>query len=117
MAKDGLIKFLLKVLDENRDQLVWEHFCYVPKDTYLKYLDKFNLERFEMADSVADWAKEDFNIDLAMSTTKDIAIVRQLVLDKYSTVYPHLVRKTFTDHQGWLRVWATTHMEKELMRK
>lgn len=115
--QDGLIKFLLKVLDENRDQLVWEHLCYVPKGIYLKYLDKFQLERFEMADAVANWAREDFNIDLSMSTMKDIIVLKQLVLDKYSTVYPHLMRSSKTDHQGWMRVWATNHMEKELLRK
>ena len=117
MAREGFIKFFLKVLDENRDQLVWEHLCYAPRDLYLKYIDRFGLERFEMADAVANWAKEDFNIDLSMSTTKDIVILRQLVLDKYSTVYPHLLRRSNTDHQGWLRVWVSTHMEKELLRK
>lgn len=37
--REGLIKFLIKVLDENRDKLVWEHLCYAPKGLYLKFID------------------------------------------------------------------------------
>lgn len=109
-----LIKFLVKVLDENTDKLSWEHLCYAPRELYLKFVKHFDLERFQMADFVARWAKEDFNIDLPMSTMKDIAILRELVTDKYSSVYPHIVRKYHTDRQGWMRIWVTNHMERDL---
>jgi hypothetical protein len=112
-----LIKFLIKVLDENTNRLTWEHLCYAPKDLYLKFLETLGVERFEMADFVSEWAKEDFNIDLPMTTAKDIAILRALVIDKYSSAYPHLLRKTETDRQGWLRVWVSSHMEKDLQRR
>lgn len=115
--REGLIKFLIKVLDENRDKLVWEHFCYAPKDLYLKFIDTMSIERFEMADFMSKWAKEDFNIDLPMTTAKDITILKELVLDKYSSAYPHLLRKSNTDHQGWVRVWVSTHMERDLQRQ
>lgn len=115
--REGLIKFLLKVLDENQDRMVWEHLCYAPKDLYLKFLKEKDIERYEMADFIQLWAKEDFNIDLPMTTAKDVVILRELILDKYSSVYPHLMRKSPTDHQGWVRVWVSTHMEKELLRK
>ena len=36
--RDGLIKFLIKVLDENKDKLIWEHLCYAPRDLYLKFV-------------------------------------------------------------------------------
>lgn len=114
---DALIKFLLKVLDENKDHLVWEHLCYAPKELYLKFLDKMSIERFEMGDFVSKWAKEDFNIELPMTTAKDIAILKELVIDKYSSTYPHLLRRSSTDRQGWLRVWVSSHMEKELQRQ
>lgn len=115
--RNGLIKFILKVLDENKDKLVWEHLCYAPSGVYIRYLREFNLERNEMGEQVSRWAREDFNIELPMTTAKDIAILRALVLDKYSSAYPHLVRKSKTDHQGWIRVWVTTHMEKDLIRR
>lgn len=115
--RDGLIKFLIKVLDENRDKLVWEHLCYAPKELYLKFVDTMGIERFEMADFVSKWAKEDFNIDLPMTTAKDITILRELILDKYSSAYPHLLRRSATDHQGWVRVWVSTHMERDLQRQ
>lgn len=117
MVAGPLIKFLLKVLDENRDEMVWEHLCYAPKDLYVKFLRVKGIERFEMADWVSQWAKEDFNLDLPMTTAKDIAILRELILDKYQSVYPHLIRKHNTDRQGWVRVWVSTHMEKELLKK
>lgn len=117
MAREGLIKLLLKVLDENRNQLVWEHLCYAPDQLYRGFLDTMGIERFEMADYVSQWAKEDFNIDLPMTTAKDIVILRELILDKYNSAYPHLFRKSQTDHQGWVRSWVSTHMEKELKKR
>lgn len=113
---NDLIKFLVKVLNENTDKLSWEHICYAPRELYLRFLKEKGLERFQMADCVARWAREDFNIDLSMSTYKDIVILRELVLDKYSNAYPHLVRKTETDRQGWVRVWVSNHMERDLQR-
>ena len=112
------IKVLLKVLDENRREVVWEHLCYAPSKTYLDFLTKKDIDRVEFADWVSDWTKEDFNIDLPMTTVKDIKILRELIQDKYLTVYPHIAKRyPKSDHQGWIRVWLTTHMEKELLRK
>lgn len=113
----GLIKFIIKVVDEDKDKLIWEHLCYAPKELYLKFLEAKGIERFEMADYVAKWAAEDFNIELPMTTAKDIKILKELILDKYNSAYPHLIRKSSTDHQGWVRVWVSTHMEKDLQRR
>lgn len=113
---DSLIKFLVKVLNEDTDKLSWEHLCYAPRGLYLQFLKTKGLERFQMADYVSRWAQEDFNVDLPMTTAKDIAILRELVLDKYSNAYPHLIRKTETDRQGWMRVWVSNHMERDLQR-
>lgn len=115
--REGLIKFLLKVLDENLDRLVWEHFCYAPEELYLRYLKEMEAERFEMGDFVSRWAKEDFNVDLPMTTSKDIAVLKELIMDKYTNAYPHLLRKSKTDHQGWTRVWVSTHMDRDLQRR
>lgn len=115
--KDGLIKFILKVLDENKDMLVWEHLCYAPASVYLKYLETYGLERSEMGEVISRWAREDFNMELPMTTAKDISVLRELVFDKYRSAYPHLVRHSKTDHQGWIRVWVTTHMERDMMRR
>lgn len=112
------IKVLLKLLDENRDELVWEHLCYAERGLYLKFLTKKNIERSEFAEWVSRWAKEDFNIDLPMTTCKEVTILRELVQDKYLSVYPNIaLRHNKTDHQGWIRVWICSHMEKELLRR
>lgn len=116
MASPDLIKFLVKVLDENHNEVSWEHLCYTPRDLYLRFVQCHHIERYEMADFVSKWAKEDFNIDIAMTTAKDIGILRELVLDKYKNAYPHLIRQTDTDRQGWIRVWVSNHMERDLQR-
>lgn len=116
MASPDLIKFLVKVLNEDTDKTSWEHLCYAPRDLYLRFIKVKGIERFQMADYVSRWVKEDFNTDLVMSTYKDIQILRALVLDKYKTAYPHLIRATDTDHQGWMRVWVSFHMERDLQR-
>lgn len=116
MASPDLIKFLIKVLDENTDRVSWEHICYAPRELYLRFLERKDIERFQMADYMARWAKEDFNVDLSMTTRRDILILRELVLDKYKNAYPHLIRQTNTDHQGWMRVWVSNHMERDLQR-
>lgn len=114
--EQALIKFLIKVLDEDSDRLSWEHLCYAPRELYLKFIRDLDLDRFQMADFVSQWAKQDFNVDLPMTTKKDIAILKELVFDKYRSVYPHLVREYKTDRQGWLRIWTTNHMERDLKR-
>ena len=115
--RNGLIKLIVKVLDENKDQLVWEHLCYVPGDLYLTFLKQKEIERVEMSDYLSIWAKRDFNIDLPMTTAKDILILRELIVNKYRTVYPHMARKTSTDRQGWVRVWVSDNMDREMQRK
>ena len=111
------IKVLLKVLDENKDELVWEHLCYAPQDLYIDFLTRKDIERADLAEYICRWAKEDFNIDLPMSTYQHIKILRELVQDKYLTVYPHFAVKNRTDRQGWMRVWICDKMKKELLRK
>ena len=53
MAAPDLIKFLVKVLDENTDKMSWEHLCYAPRELYLKFVKTKGIERFQMADYVA----------------------------------------------------------------
>lgn len=110
------IKVLLKVLDENIDSLVWEHVCYCSRDVYCKFLKTFHLERFELADYCVRWIKDDFHLDVPMTTVKDVQIMKELIHDRYKVVYPHIFQETKTglDYQGWVRVWLTEHMKKEM---
>ena len=118
MSRPRTIKVLLKLLDENRNEVVWEHFCYAPSSTVLDFLAKKDIERAELADWVQIWAKEDFNIDLPMTTTTNLKILKELIQDKYLSVYPYIAQRySKIDYQGWIRIWITTHMQKELDRK
>lgn len=121
MAGKGIntIKVLLRVLDENRDEVVWEHLCYAPSGVYLEFLRKKDINRAEIADWVRVWTREDFNLDIPMTTMKDIKILKELIQDKYLSVYPHIAKRynNGMDYQGWIRVWLTAHMDKELKKR
>lgn len=117
---DAMIKVLIKVLNEDKDELQWAHLCYVPKDLYHKYLTMRCLDRFEFADCVSEWARQDFNVELPMTTRKDIFILKELVIDKYKRVYPQIISYCNVgekkDNMGWIRVWCSYHMEKDLQK-
>lgn len=118
MVNTRSIKVILKVLNEDQDTVRWEHLCYVPSSTYIEFLRRKDITRAEIADWIRIWAHEDFNIDLPMTTLKDMKILKELVQDKYLTVYPHIAKRYGKmDYQGWLRVWLTAHMEKELLKR
>lgn len=112
-----LIKVMVKILDENKDILVWDHFCYAPKDLYLKFLENRGIERFELAEYLQRWCLLDFNCDLPMTRAQDIIVLRELILDKYEKIFPYLSRPSNTDRQGWTRVWLCEHMEREMRKR
>ena len=98
---EKLIKVMVKVLNEDRDELRWEHLCYAPE-----YLSK--------------WAMFDFNIDLQMTKSSDLALLKELIVNRYKKMFPYLARSfndSHVDHQGWVRIWLADHMERELKRK
>ena len=117
MSDSPLIKVLIKVIDEYKDKFVWEHVCYLPRDVYLNFLTTKDIERSDLSEYLTRWARLDFNIDLPMTTMRDLQILKALIRDKYQTVYPHISRNNRTDHQGWTRVWLMHHIEKELKKK
>lgn len=111
-----LIKLLVKVLDEDADKLVWEHVCYLPRGLYLEFLRSKGIDRVDFVDYLTKWAKDDFNVDFPVTTVRQLQMLKALIIDKYNSVYPHITRKTKTDHQGWTRVWIAQYMEKGLKR-
>lgn len=109
-------KVLIKILDEDTEKIVWAHVCYVKKDLYLKFLDTFGIGRLEVADFLSKWAKEDFSQDLTMTLKRDLKILKSLVMDKYSRLCPTIYNNNMIDIHGWMRVWMTEKMEKELKK-
>jgi len=108
------IKVTLPVLDERINKTHWIHICYLNRNLYLTFLQKMGCTRAEVADFMAKWAKKDFNMNLSMSCVRDIAILKELIRDRYRIAHPNIFLNTSTDRQGWFRIWMTEKMEREL---
>lgn len=107
-------KIMLKLLDEQTEELKWFHLCYVGSSIYNDFLQTFNTDSIGFADYIADWIKQDFNLDLTMTTKRDLNILRAVVTDKYKTLYPIIYQNSDIDTNGWIRVWVMQKMENEL---
>ena len=111
------VKLVFRLLNEEKNELEYTHFCYIEK-RLLDYYMRFRGFRFrnEIANDVTDWIHHDFNIELPMTTKKHLIIFRQLIVDKYKTLYPQIFRGDVKNVSGWIRVWLSEHMERELKR-
>lgn len=107
-------KLMLKVLDEDIGKEKWVHICYIGSVLYNSFLQTFGINSVEFADYVSLWVKQDFNLSLNMSTKRDVAIMKATICEKYRVLYPTIYNNTTIDTQGWVRVWLTQKMEKEL---
>lgn len=112
MAELG--KIVIKVVNEAHDRAEWTHISYIDKVLYDKFMKKEHIESIELNDYLSRWVKEDFNIDLAMSSKNDIRVLKELVKDFYKRAHPELYIESHTDRQGWLRVWLTKKIKEEL---
>lgn len=110
------IKLGLKVYDGDSNKVKWVHLCYLDRGLWEGFSNKFNATKEDMAGYLADWALEDFNINLSMSTKTDLAILRELVKDRYEQLYPLFKNEFSRDMHGWTRIWITQRIERE-MRK
>nr|DAM10886.1 MAG TPA: hypothetical protein [Caudoviricetes sp.] len=112
MAKLG--KVIIKVVNEEHDRAEWTHISYIDDDLYKRFMKAKTLETTDLNDIISRWAKEDFNIHLAMSSKNDIKVLKELVKDFYRRAHPELYIESNTDRQGWFRVWLTRKMKEEL---
>lgn len=109
-----LTKLLLKVVNEEKDKIDWVHLSYVNKDLLTTFMEKKDIETTDMNEIISRWAKEDFNVDLLMSSTRDIRVLKHLIKDFYKRAHPELFIDSPTDRQGWVRVWFSRKMREEL---
>lgn len=112
---EGYIKLLVKVLDIGKNKVRWKHLCYIKKDLYDRYMKDQGLTNNDLNQLLARWCKEDYCIDIPMSSSNDIMMLKQVVQDFFRRSYPDLFRegKGF-DRQGWLRIWVTRKMKEDL---
>lgn len=114
---DKDIKILLKIVDPETNQPRWVHLCYADGNTYAEYLNEHpnTSESSEfMNTTLSRWAKEDFDIDLAMDNLEDMATLKSHVKELYREKYPEIYRDSNTDRQGWLRLWVNNKMKEDM---
>ena len=112
-------KIMIKVIHEERHGKkgpMWAHVCYVNEEIYRKFFEVFKIERIDFADFLSRWVKEDFNLDMDFTQKNHIRILKELVIDKYKQLYPHMYYNSVTDNHGWVRVWVSEKMGKELKK-
>ena len=63
---------------------------------------------------LSKWARIDFNVDLAFETTYALELLTILVKDRYKAIQPVIYRTHLIDDEGWIQVWVSSNMEKEI---
>lgn len=109
-----LRKVLIKVVNEDHDRSEWTHISYIDRNLYDRFIESKRIDTIDLNDYLSRWAKEDFNIDLAMSSKNDIRVLKILVKNFYKRAHPELFINSSTDRQGWFRVWLTKKIKEEL---
>lgn len=119
MKREARKKVMLKVIHEDRNtskKPMWTHFCYINSNIYDTFFEAFNLEKEDLPLLLSRWTKDDFNLDLDFTKNNDIRILKTLVIDRYKQLYPHMYYNAVIDNHGWLRVWLSEKMGKEIRR-
>lgn len=107
-------KLLIKVVNEQTENVEWTHISYISPDIYNRYMKENNLTSADLNDVISRWCYEDFRVKLPMSTNKDIAVLKSLIKDFYKRAHPELYIESPTDRQGWIRIWLTKKMKEDL---
>lgn len=107
-------KIVIKVVNEAHDRVEWTHISYIDNTLYMRFLKEKQIETIDLNDYLSRWAKEDFNVDIAMASKNEIRVLKELVKDFYKRAHPELYIDSSTDRQGWFRVWLTRKIKEEL---
>ena len=107
-------KILIKV-DRGGDT-AWVHLCYVNGEILETFLKIANTSRRNMKKWLTKWAEEDFCWDIDFTEYSHIQLLKELVIDRYKRLYPHLYYNNAVDNHGWMRCWVSEKMGKEILR-
>lgn len=89
------------------------HFCYVSEELKDLFDEQVNVLGHPANYWIGRWAIEDFEM-INITTVEELDELKSLIRKQYQDMYPELYLDSIIDRQGWLRVWFTKHMEKEL---
>ena len=105
-------KILIKLHDGYTTK--WVHLCYVDSELYKEFLQT-PVGSKTINELILNWSKNDFGVPLStLSNMADLEVVKELIKKTYKALYPDLYRDSETDRQGWIRVWITNNMKKEI---
>lgn len=107
-------KISLKV--DRGGEMVWTHLCYVNREIFDAFLETTHTRSTQMKKWIIQWTEEDFNWRIDFSEYVHIKLLKELVIDKYRRVYPHLYYNNAVDTHGWMRCWISEKMGKEIRR-
>lgn len=107
-------KIQLKV--DKGGELVWVHLCYINPTILEAFLDVTHAKKKQMSKWITKWAEEDFNWRIDFTEYNHIHLLKELVINKYKTIYPHLYYNDAVDTHGWMRCWVSEKMGKEIRR-
>lgn len=119
MEKEALKKVMLKVVHEERHakkRALWTPLCYVNSSIYNTFFSVFKIEKSDLCDFISKWVQEDFNLTFDFTKKNDMRILKELVSDKYRILYPYIYYSDLIDGNGWVRVWISEKMGKEIKR-
>ena len=107
-----LQKVHLKLLDRH-NQSKWVHFCYISEDVKKRFIKA--CPKMSINIKIRHWANDDFGA-VFLVDDNDLSNLKMLIKAKYKHKYPELFRELSdkTDRQGWIAIWLTEHMEKEI---
>ena len=107
-------KISLKV--DRGGKMIWTHLCYVNPEIVDEFLRITKTKQKQMSKWLTKWAEEDFNWVIDFTEYSHIKLLKELVIDKYRRVYPHLYYNNAVDNHGWMRCWISEKMGKEIRR-
>lgn len=106
-----MVKIQVKV-NTGKD-FIFSHFCYVPSDVKDRFDKYVNIKGLLSNHWIGLWAASEFDMT-SIDTAEDIKELRNRIRESFKERYPELYIASNIDKQGWLRVWYTENMEREL---
>ena len=90
--------------------------CYINSEIYDAFTETLDVAYKDLYWWISKWTKEDFNLDYDFCKANDVRILRELVLDKYKILQPAIYYNNLIKEEGWMRIWISEHMGKEIKR-
>lgn len=109
-------KLLIKTIREN--EIKWVHLSYIPEEVYTDFFRVTGCETTDFGAYLSKWVKEDFKVNMSMSTYTDLIRLKELVQKRYEYEYAELYsgdNGKLLRISGWIKKWLCYHMRMEVL--